>query len=374
MHKNSFQSICINLTLHRNSCFTENYFALVLKLFELFLLLLNSSVPFYINYMHAISQYQQTISDYFEHLNWKKKPENLYEPINYILSLGGKRMRPILTLMATDVFNGDCKLAIPAATAIEIFHNFSLVHDDIMDDAPLRRGNETVHEKWDINTAILSGDAMLILAYQHFEEYEPAVFRDLAKLFSKTALEVCEGQQYDVDFETRNNVTITEYLKMITYKTAVLVAAALKMGAIVAQTTKENCELIYDFGLNLGIAFQLQDDFLDAFGDPETFGKQVGGDIIENKKTYLFLKAKEFSLDGQKEQLNHLFSIHPSDNFEKIALVKSIFNETGASEATKTAIEEYTLKALETLNQMDIAEDKKEVLRNFGKQLMSRKV
>ena len=283
-------------------------------------------------------------------------------------------MRPILTLMAAEVFDIDCKKALAAATAIEVFHNFSLVHDDIMDDAPLRRGNETVHEKWNINTGILSGDAMLILAYQHFEEYEPKIFRELAKLFSKTALEVCEGQQYDVDFETRDDVTIPEYLKMIEYKTAVLVAAAMKMGAIVAETTSENAELIYDFGLNLGLAFQLQDDYLDAFGDPETFGKQVGGDIIENKKTYLYLKAIAFSDANQKNQLMHLFSIHPSDNIDKITSVKEIFNASGASNATQQAIQDFTLKAFETLEKMNISSDKKNMLRTFGENLMNRNV
>jgi geranylgeranyl diphosphate synthase type II len=324
--------------------------------------------------MHSISHYQELISNYFSELHLTKEPKNLYEPIEYILSIGGKRMRPILTLMATEVFDVDCKKALAAATAIEVFHNFSLVHDDIMDDAPLRRGNETVHEKWNINTGILSGDAMLILAYQHFEEYEPKIFRDLAKLFSKTALEVCEGQQYDVDFETREDVTIPEYLKMIEYKTAVLVAAAMKMGAIVAETTNENADLIYDFGLNLGLAFQLQDDYLDAFGDPETFGKQVGGDIIENKKTYLYLKAIAFSDENQKNQLMHLFSIQPSDNKDKITSVKEIFNVTGASNATQKAIQEYTLKAFETLEKMNISSDKKEILRVFGENLMNRNV
>ena len=324
--------------------------------------------------MHAISHYQELITNYFSDLHLTKEPKNLYEPIEYILSLGGKRMRPILTLMATEVFDVDCKKALAAATAIEVFHNFSLVHDDIMDDAPLRRGNETVHEKWNINTGILSGDAMLILAYQHFEEYEPKIFRELAKLFSKTALEVCEGQQYDVDFETRDDVTIPEYLKMIEYKTAVLVAAAMKMGAIVAETTSENAELIYDFGLNLGLAFQLQDDYLDAFGDPETFGKQVGGDIIENKKTYLYLKAIAFSDENQKSQLMHLFSIHPSDNVDKITSVKEIFNASGASGATQQAIQDYTLKAFETLEKMNISSDKKNMLHTFGENLMNRNV
>jgi len=324
--------------------------------------------------MHALSHYQELISDYFTELHLNKEPKNLYEPIEYILHIGGKRMRPILTLMATEVFDVDCKKALAAATAIEVFHNFSLVHDDIMDDAPLRRGNETVHEKWNVNTGILSGDAMLILAYQHFEEYEPKIFRELAKLFSKTALEVCEGQQYDVDFETREDVTIPEYLKMIEYKTAVLVGAAMKMGAIVAETSEENANLIYDFGLNLGIAFQLQDDYLDAFGDPETFGKQVGGDIIENKKTYLYLKAMEFSTAEEKEQLTHLFSIQPSDNSDKIESVKSIFNQTKASEATQKAIKDYTFKAFETLEKMNISNDKKQMLKAFGENLMNRNV
>ncbi|MEN9928556.1 MAG: hypothetical protein RLZZ231_477 [Bacteroidota bacterium] len=324
--------------------------------------------------MQSISYYQEVISTYFAGLSLSKEPKNLYEPIDYILSIGGKRMRPVLTLMATEIFDVDCREAIEAATAIEVFHNFSLVHDDIMDDAPLRRGNETVHEKWNVNTGILSGDAMLILAYQHFEKYEPAIFRDLAKLFSKTALEVCEGQQYDVDFETRDDVTITEYLKMIEYKTAVLVGAAMKMGAIVAKTSEENANLIYDFGLNLGIAFQLQDDYLDAFGDPKTFGKQVGGDIIENKKTYLYLKAKEFSSAAEKEQLSHLFSIQPTENTDKIHSVKQLFNASGASAATQQAIEEYTFKAFETLERMNISQDKKVLLKLFGEKLMNRNV
>lgn len=324
--------------------------------------------------MLSINEYQEQFLRYLESQNIEKEPKNLYQPIAYILELGGKRLRPVLTLMTTDIFNTDYKLALPAAMAVEVFHNFSLVHDDIMDDAPLRRGNSTVHEKWNINTGILSGDAMLILAYQHFEQYEPSVFRDLAKLFSKTALEVCEGQQYDVDFETRTDVTITEYLKMIEYKTAVLVAAAMKMGAIIAETSEENANLIYDFGLNLGLAFQLQDDYLDAFGNPETFGKQVGGDIIENKKTYLYLKAIEFSKPKEKQQLLHYFSIQPEDNLDKINAVRAIFNETGASVATQKSIQEYTLKAFETLNKINISEDKKAVLRSFGENLMERKV
>lgn len=324
--------------------------------------------------MHPIAHYQQVISDYFHSVTIEKEPLNLYRPVQYILSLGGKRMRPVLTLMAAEIFNADCREALPAAIAVEMFHNFSLVHDDIMDDAPLRRGNETVHEKWNINTGILSGDAMLIMAYRYFEEYEPQTFRSLAKLFSKTALEVCEGQQWDVDFEERNDVTIPEYIKMIEYKTAVLVGAAMKMGGIVAKTTEENCDLIYDFGRNLGIAFQLQDDYLDAFGNPETFGKQVGGDIIENKKTYLYLKALEKADIAGREQLTDLFCMQPEDSMEKIQLVKNIFTTSGADAETRKAIEEYTHKAFETLEKLDIDESKKALLKAFGENLMQRKV
>jgi geranylgeranyl diphosphate synthase type II len=324
--------------------------------------------------MHAINQYQDFFIIYLENQFSSKEPKNLYEPISYILGLGGKRIRPVLTLMTAEVFNADYKKALPAAMAVEVFHNFSLVHDDIMDDAPLRRGHQTVHEKWDVNSGILSGDAMLILAYQYFEQYEPATFMHLAKLFSKTALEVCEGQQWDVDFEIRDDVTIPEYLKMIEYKTAVLVAAAMKMGAIIAQTSEENANLIYEFGLNLGLAFQLQDDYLDAFGDPKTFGKQLGGDIIENKKTYLYLKAMSFSNKEEASKLTEVFSERLDDNTDKINWVKSVFNKSGASKATQQAIEEYTFKAFATLEKMNIEEDKKSILKAFGENLMSRKV
>lgn len=323
----------------------------------------------------------QNIQSYYEafvnHLNTfvkPKDPETLYEPINYILQLGGKRLRPILTLMTAEIFDCDYEKALDAALSVEVFHNFSLVHDDIMDDAPLRRGKETVHEKWDINTGILSGDAMLIMAYQLFENYEPNVFQDLAKLFSKTALEVCEGQQYDVDFETRDDVTIPEYLKMIEYKTAVLVGAAMKMGAIVAEASPECRNSIYDFGKYLGVAFQLQDDYLDAFGDPKTFGKQVGGDIIENKKTYLYLKALEFSNEDDRLQLEHLYGVNPSDPSEKIETVKHLFMSSGSAEATKIEIENYTKKAFSVLESIKISEENKVALRAFGNDLMNRSV
>ena len=322
--------------------------------------------------MQSVKSYQKIFLEYLEQYSALKEPKNLYEPIQYILTLGGKRLRPVLTLMTAEIFDVDYKEALNAALAVEVFHNFSLIHDDIMDDAPLRRGKDTVHEKWDINTGILSGDAMLIMAYQLFENYEVNTFQSLAKLFSKTALQVCEGQQHDIDFETRDNVTIPEYLKMIANKTAVLVGAAMQMGAIVAKTSEENQNKIYEFGKNLGIAFQLQDDYLDAFGNPETFGKQVGGDIIENKKTYLYLKALEFSDENEKAQLIHLFSIRPSDIENKIKTVKQIFLESGSSEATKKQIESYTNKAFSVLGTLNISDEKKAILKQFGEQLMNR--
>ncbi|MBA6313625.1 polyprenyl synthetase family protein [Cellulophaga baltica] len=324
--------------------------------------------------MQRIEDYRKEFIAYLEVHTKLEEPINLYEPINYILALGGKRLRPILTLMTADIFGSDYKKALDAALAVEVFHNFSLVHDDIMDDAPLRRGKATVHEKWDINTGILSGDAMLINAYQLFENYEGEVFRSLAKLFSKTAIEVCEGQQYDVDFETRDDVTIPEYLKMIEYKTAVLVGAAMKMGAIIANASLEGQNSIYEFGRNLGIAFQLQDDYLDAFGDPKTFGKQVGGDIIENKKTFLYLKAIEHSAPEQVKELEHLFSIQPADATEKIETVKSIFIDSGAAERTQEEIAIYTEKAFVVLTKLEISEEKKLLLKKFGESLMQRKV
>ncbi len=324
--------------------------------------------------MHSVPEYSALFIEYLEKKSNSKEPYNLYEPIDYILNLGGKRLRPVLTLLATELFDVSYEKALDAALAIEIFHNFSLVHDDIMDDAPLRRGQQTVHEKWDVNTGILSGDAMLIKAYQLFENYEGETFRELAKLFSKTAIEVCEGQQYDVDFETRDDVTIPEYLKMIEYKTAVLVGAALTMGAIVAGASKECQESLYKYGRDLGIAFQLQDDYLDAFGDPETFGKQVGGDIIENKKTFLYLTALQKSEKDEAQQLEHLFSIAPQDPSEKITTVKEQFEASGAARATQEEMSKYTQKAFESLENVKISEDKKEVLRDLGRNLMMRTV
>ena len=324
--------------------------------------------------MQNIQFYQEAFLNYLKEFKIEKQPQTLYEPVNYILNLGGKRLRPVLTLMSAEVFDCDYKKALNAALSVEVFHNFSLIHDDIMDDAPLRRGQETVHEKWDLNTGILSGDAMLIMAYQLFENYDAETFQSLAKLFSKTAIEVCEGQQYDVDFETRDDVAIEEYLRMIEYKTAVLLGAAMQMGAIVAKTSENNQKSIYEFGKNLGIAFQLQDDYLDAFGDPNTFGKQVGGDIIENKKTFLYLKALEFSTEEDCLQLEHLYGINPSDSTQKIETTKQLFVTSGAAEATQKEIQNYTIKAFSILESLSISEEKKGILKQFGEQLMNRNV
>jgi geranylgeranyl diphosphate synthase type II len=322
----------------------------------------------------SISQYRDMFVTELKAKTQYSEPKNLYEPVSYILDLGGKRLRPVLTLMTADIFGGKAKEAMDAALAVEMFHNFSLVHDDIMDDAPLRRGKTTVHEKWDVNTGILSGDAMLILAYQFFESYPAETYKKLTALFSKTAIEVCEGQQYDVDFETRDDVTIPEYIKMIEYKTSVLVAAAMEMGAIVAGASEPDCKAIYEFGRNLGIAFQLQDDFLDAFGDPKTFGKQVGGDILENKKTFLYLKSLEQGTKEDQESLLHLYSIQPEEGSTKVETVKTIFEESGAVEATQSAIEAYTQKAFEVLDGLQLPDSKKNLLRVFGENLMRRTV
>ena len=324
--------------------------------------------------MLTVSQYREVFVDYLKRFPIDKEPLNLYDPVSYILTLKGKRLRPILTLMAADIFCDNYKPGLDAALAVEVFHNFSLVHDDIMDSADLRRGNRTVHKKWNISTGILSGDVMLIQAYQLFENYEGKVFVDLAKLFSKTAIEVCEGQQYDVDFEKRDDVKGEDYLKMITYKTAVLLGASMKMGAIIAQANKDEQNKIYDFGKYLGIAFQLQDDYLDAFGDPENFGKQVGGDIIENKKTMLFLLALESSDSEDRSVLEELFTTNPADPTQKIVQVKELFTKSGAVLQIQQQMKAYTEKALNEVDQFPVKEEKKQIFRTFALQLMERKL
>ena len=323
--------------------------------------------------MLTVNQYREVFVEYLKKFPINREPSNLYDPVSYILTLKGKRLRPILTLMATDIFSNSYKAGLDAALAVEVFHNFSLVHDDIMDSAELRRGNKTVHKKWNVSTGILSGDVMLIQAYQLFENYEGEVFVDLAKLFSKTAIEVCEGQQYDVDFETRDNVKTSDYLKMITYKTAVLLGASMKMGAIIARASKEDQNKIYDFGKYLGIAFQLQDDYLDAFGDETKFGKKIGGDILENKKTYLYLKAIEFLSEDKKNQLIGLYANNNSSE-EKIKTTKALFEESGSVDYTVKEIKKYTNSAFEILESLNISAEKKKLLYEFGNSLMDRKI
>jgi len=322
--------------------------------------------------MQSVDFYRNAFNEKLQGAVKSADPEGLYEPIRYILKLGGKRLRPVLTLMSAELFGGDFKQAMDAALGIELFHNFSLMHDDIMDDAPLRRGKTTVHEAWNINTAILSGDAMLILAYKCFDNYNPEVYKSLVKLFNQTALEVCEGQQLDMDFETRDSVSLDEYLKMISFKTAVLLAAGMKMGAITSGASEADEEGIYAFGKNLGIAFQIQDDYLDSFGDPKTFGKQLGGDIIENKKTFLFLKAAENATAEQAQELNRWFSGQLHDSAEKVQKVLELYVATKADLDTRAEIEKYTQKAFKALESLDVSEEKKSMLRHFGNNLMNR--
>lgn len=281
---------------------------------------------------------------------WATTP--LFEPIRYLLDLGGKRLRPALVLASCEAEEGNPNDALPAALAVEIFHNFTLMHDDIMDAAPLRRGKVTVHEKWDVNTAILSGDAMFVEAYQALLGLPNHLLRSTLELFNRTATEVCEGQERDMAFEQLNGITVEAYLEMIRLKTSVLLAAALKMGALTAGADAQRCALYYDLGIALGMAFQLQDDYLDAFGDPEHFGKQVGGDILSDKKTYLYLRCLERANSEQRARFEGLTKagIHPE---EKIEGIKRLFNETGAADELRERIEHFHVKALELVEAIE---------------------
>jgi geranylgeranyl diphosphate synthase type II len=322
--------------------------------------------------MHSIEVLKNNFMTYLASQVEVKDPVNLYEPIAYILDLGGKRLRPVLTLLACELYSGQVEKAYNAALAIEVFHNFTLIHDDIMDNANIRRGKPTVHVKWNQNAGILSGDAMLIMAYQCLEGYNANLFKNLTTLFSKTALEVCEGQQLDIDFETRLDVSIEDYIKMIKLKTSVLVAAALKMGALIAEAEAKQANLLYDFGLNLGIAFQLQDDYLDTFGDETTFGKKIGGDIIENKKTFLFLKAIEECNSLDKEKLIDLYSNCNIDPNTKVNEVIFIFNKYNIRQLVLNEINLYTHKAYEIVENLDLVANKKDILKNLGQSLIKR--
>ena len=321
-----------------------------------------------------LTQYQTAFLSYMKEQLPENSPASLYEPASYIMQLGGKRIRPVLALLAADAVGGSFKNALPAALAVEVFHNFSLVHDDIMDDAPLRRGQATVHEKWDANTGILSGDVMLIWAYECLNVYPGALFKELTSLFSATARKVCEGQQYDMDFPNQKLVTQQEYMQMIAYKTAVLLGCSLQMGALVGGASKETSLPFYNFGIELGLAFQLQDDYLDAFGDPETFGKQIGGDIIENKKTLLYLLALELGSPEDAAALERLFETNPTDPTQKIAQVKELFTTSGAVEQIQQQMKAYTQKALKEVDQFPVEEEKKEIFKAFALQLMDRKL
>ncbi len=301
-----------------------------------------------------------------------RAPINLYDPISYILNLGGKRIRPILVLFSCEIFGGDKFKALDAALAIEMFHNFTLIHDDIMDNASLRRGKETVHRKWNENTGILSGDALMILSYKQLEKYKGEIFSKLYSLFNDTALQVCEGQQYDMDFEMRNEVTLDEYLKMISNKTAILLGCALQMGAIIANAVDKDVELIYNYGLNLGRAFQLQDDYLDTYGTEE-FGKKVGGDILENKKTFLFIKTLDLASKEDKKELVKLYSnFNGTDN--KIDRVIEIFEKYNTKDLLLTEIQEYTQLAIKSVGNLSLSDSYKKGLINLSDGLMNRKV
>jgi len=319
--------------------------------------------------MKSIQVLSALISDELSRIEYPKTPSLLYEPIDYILGLGGKRMRPILVLMAHQLFDKNIEKAISPALAIEFFHNFTLLHDDIMDNAPLRRGQKTVHEKWNSNIAILSGDTMLVQAYQLIAEVDNTIIKQVLAVFSKAAIEVCEGQQWDMDFETQSDVSIPDYLKMIEYKTAVLLGAALQIGGITAGASKEEQNHLYAFGRDLGIAFQLKDDLLDAFGDTATFGKQVGGDIMANKKTYLYLKALALADRTQRQNLEQYFSTNDTSQL-KVDSVKSIFSNLEIPELTTNLIREYHTRAMENL--AAINSENKEPLLAFSALLMDR--
>lgn len=300
-------------------------------------------------------------------------PKNLYNPIRYSIEMGGKRIRPILLLMAYGTFRQDIEKALPAAVAVEIFHNFTLLHDDIMDNADLRRNRETVHVKYSNNAAILSGDAMSILSYKYILQSDTSKLKELLQVFTDTALKVCEGQQLDMDFETINQVSIDEYIQMIGLKTAILLANSLKIGAILAEAPPEDIDLLFQFGYNLGLAFQLQDDYLDTFGDTDTFGKNIGGDIVSNKKTFLLSKALEVAKGATELKLKKWISAEVFDREEKIEQVRSLFVELGIDQFTKSKIEEYYIKAENCWGQIDVKSENKLELLNVAKLLMNRK-
>lgn len=323
------------------------------------------------HYSHLTQKLQQAIKDeqlLFNH----STPKNMYEPMAYIVGLGGKRVRPLLTLVGCELFDRNSDSAIPSAMAVELFHNFSLIHDDILDNAPLRRGEITVHEKWNTNIAILSGDGMFAKAVEIITKSKATHIPSLVALFSKTAIEVCEGQQYDMDFETQQIVSVDEYIHMITYKTAVLLGCSLQMGAICAEANTEEQNHIYEFGKHVGIAFQILDDVLDVYADDEKFGKQVGGDIISNKKTFLLLNALALSNDLQKSQLLKLMSDNSVSPYDKVKQVTAIYDQLNIKTLSINEANKHTDIALSHLEKINASEIKKQHLKEFSLYLLNR--
>ena len=322
--------------------------------------------------MHSIKPFAAYFESEIQRYSFPISPANLYDPLTYFLQLGGKRIRPLLTLMAAEMFGTPKESAIHASLSIELFHNFSLIHDDIMDKAPLRRGEKTVHLKWNEDIAILSGDVLLIKAYQELAKQDKKHVPALLNLFNQTAVEVCEGQQLDMDFEGREDVAIEEYIEMIRLKTSVLLGCALEFGAIVSNASVKDSELIYEFGQNLGIAFQIQDDILDLFGDPKKFGKQIGGDILSNKKTILLLKAIEIAKTLQSTDVSDM--MHIQDSEVKIKTAKSLFTTLGVVDFARDQMSNYQKKALNALADISVSEDNKQILIDLSEYLFQREV
>jgi geranylgeranyl diphosphate synthase, type II len=322
--------------------------------------------------LKSIAELQGFLNLAIEKTSFQAKPAELYEPISYILSLGGKRLRPVLVLMSADMYGYDLFKALPQAIGIELFHNFTLMHDDIMDDAPLRRGKTTVHEKWDANIGILSGDALFVKAYQAIVKADSKHLPALMDLFNQTALEVCEGQQYDMNFESQEDVSMPSYLKMIKFKTAVLLACALKSGALIADASAHDQQNLYDFGIHIGLAFQLMDDILDVYGDQEDFGKQIAGDILCNKKTCLYIKAYEKADEQQRKVLDHYFAHQDFDALEKIFKVMEVYAELEVRDACRVMMDEHYSIAMKHLNALSVREDRKSTLVQFAELLMVR--
>ncbi|RZJ90177.1 MAG: polyprenyl synthetase family protein [Chryseobacterium sp.] len=320
--------------------------------------------------MYTIPELQQLIEKAIPAIEYPSHPKNLYDPISYIMNLGGKRLRPALVLIATDLFSGDIESAMPAALAIETFHNFTLIHDDIMDNAPLRRGKQTVHEKWGVNNAILSGDVMMVEANKQLAQVATNVLKESLNTFNATAQGVCEGQQLDMEFETRDDVSIIEYINMIRLKTAVLVGGAMKLGAIIAGARVDETQYIFDFGENLGIAFQLQDDILDVYGDPNKFGKQVGGDIISNKKTFLLLSLQQALTADDHQVLNVQFS--NTNLSDKISVITALYEKYNIRDLATAEMTAYLDKAFKALSAIQVPDERKEQLIQLSKELMNR--